>query len=412
VLFALVYLLLRRVVRLIAGSFDGLMETEVELVVLRHQLKVLKRQVGKPRLRRRDRLFLAAIARALPRARWSSFLVTPQTLLRWHRELVRRKWTFRRASADGRPPLSNEVRELILRMGRDNPTWGCIRIRGELRKLGIWVSATTIRMLLRANGLGPAPRRDGPTWSQFLRAQAKGILALEFLTAETAWLRTLYVLFAIEIGSRRVHVLGVTANPDSAWVLQQGPKSRGGGAPQRGPVRDPGPRFEVFRSVRRGIPDRRGEDHQDPHPGSPPERLSGAVGPHGSDRVPGPDARARSPPLGAGPLFLRLALQRSKAPPRPSAAGSGAAARPGSVAGRPRTRPAARRPGRAHPRVRTRCLRPDRRFLCPSGEVRLTLPFLRLESAASEGSHRRSEGVWLFCVCDVPTIGKLNQLST
>jgi putative transposase len=221
VLFALVYLLLRRVVRLIAGSSDGLMETEVELVVLRHQLKVLKRQVGRPRLRRRDRLFLAAIARVLPRARWSSFLVSPQTLLRWHRELVRRKWTFRRASAGGRPSLNNEIRELILRMGRDNPRWGCIRIRGELRKLGIRVSATTIRTLLRANGLGPAPRRDGPTWNQFLRAQAKGILALDFFTAETLWLRTLYVLFAIELGSRRVYVLGITANPDSAWVVQQ-----------------------------------------------------------------------------------------------------------------------------------------------------------------------------------------------
>src|SRR6266508_1224538 len=197
------------------------MDTEVELVVLRHQLKVLKRQVGKPRLRRRNRLFLAAIARALPQARWSSFAVTPQTLLRWHRELVRRKWTFSRPPAGGRPPISSEVRELILRMGRDNPRWGCIRIRGELRKLGIRVSATKIRTLLRANGLGPAPRRDGPTWSQFLRSQAKGILALDFFTAETLWLRTLYVLFAIELGSRRVHILGVTRNPDSAWVVHR-----------------------------------------------------------------------------------------------------------------------------------------------------------------------------------------------
>lgn len=106
-------------------------------------------------------------------------------------------------------------------MGRENPRWGCIRIRGELAKLGIGVSATKIRTLLRANGLGPAPRREGPTWSEFLRSQAKGILALDFFTVETAWLRTLYVLFAIQVGSRRVHVLGVTRNPDSAWVTQQ-----------------------------------------------------------------------------------------------------------------------------------------------------------------------------------------------
>jgi putative transposase len=221
VLFALAYLLLRRVVRWTAGSSNDLMDTEVEVMVLRHQLMVLKRQVGKPRLRRRDRLFMAAIARSLPRARWSSFVVGPQTLLRWHRELVRRKWTYRRTSAGGRPPIIDEVRELILRMGRENPRWGCIRIRGELAKLGIRVSATKIRTLLRANGLGPAPRRFGPTWSEFLRSQAHAILALDFFTVETLSLRTLYVLFAIEVKSRRVHVLGVTRTPDSAWVTQQ-----------------------------------------------------------------------------------------------------------------------------------------------------------------------------------------------
>lgn len=147
--------------------------------------------------------------------------MSPQTLLRWHRELVRRKWTFGRRSVGGRPPISDEVRELILRMGRENPRWGFIRIRGELAKLGIRVSATKIRMLLRANRLGAAPRRSGPTWSEFLRSQAKGILALDFFTAETFWLRTLYVLFAIELRSRRVHILGVARNPDSAWVTQQ-----------------------------------------------------------------------------------------------------------------------------------------------------------------------------------------------
>jgi putative transposase len=220
VLFALLYLLLRRVVRLIAGSSNDL-DRDIELAVLRHQLMVLKRHVGRPRLRRRDRLFMAALGSFLSRARWSSFLVSPQTLLRWHRDLVRRKWTFGRISSGGRPPMSEEVRELILRMGRENPRWGCIRIRGKLAKLGVRVSATRIRTLLRANGFGPAPRRSGPTWNEFLRAQAQGILALDFFTVETAWLRTLYVLFAIQVGSRRVHILGVTAHPDSAWVTQQ-----------------------------------------------------------------------------------------------------------------------------------------------------------------------------------------------
>ncbi len=168
-LFALLYLL-RRLVRLITG-YSGDLSGDLELVVLRHQLMVLKRQAGRPRLRRRDRLFMAAVSRALPRARWSSFVVSPQTLLRWHRELVRSKWTHKRISVGGRPPITEEVRELILRMGRENPRWGCLRIQGELAKLGMRVSATKIRTLLRANGLGPAPHRDGPTWSEFIRSR-------------------------------------------------------------------------------------------------------------------------------------------------------------------------------------------------------------------------------------------------
>jgi hypothetical protein len=213
VLFALVYLLLRRLVQRITGSPKQLLETEVEVVVLRHQLKVLQRQLGRPRLRRSDRLFMAALSRVLPRGRWSAFAVSPQTLLRWHRELVRRKWTFRRKSTGGRPPISDDVRDLILQMGRENPRGGCIRIRGELAKLGIRVSATKIRTLLRAGGLGPAPRRDGPSWSEFLRSQADAILALDFFTVETVVLRTLYVLFAIHIATRRVIILGVARNP-------------------------------------------------------------------------------------------------------------------------------------------------------------------------------------------------------
>jgi putative transposase len=165
VFFAFIYLLLR-LVQLVAGSSNR-PDSDVEVVVLRHQLRVLRREVGRPRLRRRDRLFMAAISRTLPRARWSSLVVSPNTLLRWHRELVRRKWTFWRASTAGRPPISQEVRDLILRVGRDNPRWGCIRIQGELAKLGIRVSATKIRTLLRRAGLGPAPRRGGPTWSEF-----------------------------------------------------------------------------------------------------------------------------------------------------------------------------------------------------------------------------------------------------
>jgi putative transposase len=191
----------------------------VENAVLRHQLAVLRRTVKRPELRRGDRLVLAAASGLLSREHWSAFLVSPQTLLRWQRELVRRKWTYRRRV--GRPPLDSKRRELVLRLARENPRWGCVRIQGELRKLGVRVGATTIRTLLRRHGLGPAPRRTGPSWAEFLRAQAQGVLACDFFTVETVWLRTLYVLFWIEHRTRRVHLAGVTANPDCAWVTQQ-----------------------------------------------------------------------------------------------------------------------------------------------------------------------------------------------
>ena len=134
---------------------------------------------------------------------------------------MRRKWTYRGTSRPGRPPIDREVRELILRLARENPRWGCVRIEGELRKLGIRVGATTIRSLLRTARLGPAPRRTGPSWTEFLRAEANGIVACDFFTVETAWLRTLYVLLFIELGSRRIHLSSSTAHPDSAWVTQQ-----------------------------------------------------------------------------------------------------------------------------------------------------------------------------------------------
>jgi transposase InsO family protein len=220
VLFFLIYAVVRRLLRMFAGR-SSVAALEIENAVLRHQLAVLRRKAGRLRLRRMDRVLLAAASRLLPRERWSLFLVTPQTLLRWHSELVRRKWNYRRRGTLGRPPLDPVIRELVIRLGRENPRWGCVRIQGELRKLGIRVGATTIRTILRRAGLPPAPRRTGPSWTEFLRSQAKGILAMDFFTVETAWLRTLYVLFAIELASRRVLILGVTRNPDSAWVVQQ-----------------------------------------------------------------------------------------------------------------------------------------------------------------------------------------------
>ncbi|HMC03476.1 MAG TPA: helix-turn-helix domain-containing protein, partial [Cellulomonadaceae bacterium] len=220
-MWSLLYLVVRALVRLVVGAGQHGRDEhakDLEILVLRHQLRVLQRTSGPPRLRTIDRVLLAAASRVLPRDRWVAFLVTPATLLRWHRELVRRKWTYRRSGRPGRPPIDPEVRALILRLARENPRWGCVRIDGELRKLGLRVSATTIRTLLRTTRLGPAPRRTGPTWTEFLRAQADGIIACDFFTVETAWLRTLYVLAFIELGSRRIHLSPATAHPNSAWV--------------------------------------------------------------------------------------------------------------------------------------------------------------------------------------------------
>ncbi len=213
------YFVLVRLVRGLTGR-GSVSQLQLENAVLRHQVRVLRRTVRRPELKDRDRRFLAAASRGLSRDRWASFMVTPQTLLRWHRELVRRKWTYPRR-APGRPPLDRETADLILRLGRENPRWGCVRIQGELRKLGIRVGASTVRRVLRRAGLGPAPRRTGPTWSEFLRGQGRGVLACDFLTVETVFLKTLYVLFFIELSTRRVHVAGTTTRPDSAWVTQQ-----------------------------------------------------------------------------------------------------------------------------------------------------------------------------------------------
>jgi putative transposase len=217
-LFSLVYFLVRRLLG-VGGRLQD--EKDIELLVLRHQVKVLQRQVTRPRLNRLDRVLLAAASTSLPRGSWSSFIVRPETLLRWHRELVRKKWTYRRTGQPGRLPIGPNVRALVVRLGRENPRCGYQRIRGELLKLGIRISATTVRTILLRGGLDPAPRRTGPTWTQFLRSQAAGILATDFFSVETIGLKTIYVLFFIELSTRRVHPAGVTAHPDSAWVTQQ-----------------------------------------------------------------------------------------------------------------------------------------------------------------------------------------------
>jgi len=193
---------------------------ELEILLLRHELAILRRQVKRPQFAPGDRLLLTALSRVLPRHSWRTFLVRPETLLRWHRRLVANHWTYPHRRP-GRPPINDEVRELVLRLARENTSRGYVRIVGELRKLGIDVSATLVRNVLRVAGVPPAPQRGQFNWRSFLRQHASMTLACDFLTVDTVLLRRLYVLVFICIGSRRIEYVACTSNPDGAWMMQQ-----------------------------------------------------------------------------------------------------------------------------------------------------------------------------------------------
>jgi len=220
VVWSFVYFGVGRVVELVALCFRRHEAKEIEILVLRHELEILRRRQPRPRLTPKDRAWLSLLSRRLSRERWTVFLVRPETLLAWHRRMVRRRWTYP-TIPKGRPAVPATVQATILRMAKDNPRWGYQRIQGELALLSCVVSASSVRRVLIAHGIPPAPRRSVTTWRSFIRTQAAGIVACDFFSVDTVLVHRLYVLFFIEVGSRRVWLAGVTAHPTGEWVTQQ-----------------------------------------------------------------------------------------------------------------------------------------------------------------------------------------------
>ena len=320
-----VYLALRRLLELLVLCWRSTDAKEVEILVLRHQLAILRRQHPRPRLQPQDRALLAALSRLLPRPRWSIFVVTPETLLRWHRRMVRRHWTYP-ALPRGRPPIPDQVQSLDRAAGHREPTLGLpAHPRGA--------AAPWLFGLGQLHRQGPARQRppagttsscQSTTWRSFLRRQAAGIVACDFLTVDTVFLQRLYVLFFIQLHTRRVHLAGVTANPTGAWVAQQARNLVVSldeeATVVRFLIRDRDSKFtRAFDDVWRAV----GAEvilHADP--GAERQRRRRALGRHRAPGVPGPSPDRRPSAASSRPAPLRRALQPPSSPPQPRPVGA------------------------------------------------------------------------------------------
>ncbi|MDF2261610.1 integrase core domain-containing protein [Streptantibioticus ferralitis] len=221
---SLLYQLTRRLLSIPAVLLRRDTTREAELLVLRHENAVLRRQLqGRIRYEPADRLWFTALPSLIPRRRWAKiFPIAPSTLSAWHRKLVARRWDYsQRRRGPGRPPTQAAIKKLVLRLARENSRWGHRRIQGELARLGHPIAASTVWEILNAAGIDPAPCRNGPTWSEFLSAQATGMIACDFLHIDTIGLHRLYALVFLEHHTRRPHIAGVTAHPTAAWATQQ-----------------------------------------------------------------------------------------------------------------------------------------------------------------------------------------------